>query len=59
MLPAVEEVIEKRTLEVMRKPVKVTIPAFGSDASVMGAMALVVREILSTPEVVNSVPKVL
>jgi glucokinase-like ROK family protein len=58
ILPAVEEVIEERTLEVMRKPIKILISAFGSDASVMGAVALVVREILSKPEVVNSVPQI-
>jgi N-acetylglucosamine repressor len=56
ILPAVEEVIEERTLEVMRKEIKILVSAFGSDASVMGAVALVVREILSRPEDVNSVP---
>ena len=58
MLPAVEEVIEERTLEVMCRPIKILVSAFGSDASVMGAVALVVREILSKPEVVNSVPQI-
>jgi hypothetical protein len=58
-LPSIEEVIEERTLEVMRKEIKILVSAFGSDASVMGAVALVVREILSRPEVVNSVPQIL
>jgi glucokinase-like ROK family protein len=59
ILPSIEEVIEERTLEVMRKEIKILVSAFGSDASVMGAVALVVREILSRPEVVNSVPQIL
>jgi glucokinase-like ROK family protein len=59
ILPSIEEVIEERTLEVMQKEIKILVSAFGSDASVMGAVALVVREILSRPEVVNSVPQIL
>jgi glucokinase-like ROK family protein len=58
LLPTVEEVIEERTLEVMRRPIRILVSAFGSDASVMGAVALVVQEILSKPVVVNSVPQI-
>jgi glucokinase-like ROK family protein len=53
MLPAIEEVIQARTLEMMLNPIKIQVSAFGSDASVMGAVALVVQQILSKPEVVN------
>jgi glucokinase-like ROK family protein len=53
MLPAIEEIIQERALEVMLKPIRIQVSAFGSDASVMGAVALVVQKILSKPEVVD------
>lgn len=58
MLPAVEQVIKERALEELRKKMKILVSAFGSDASVIGAVALVVQEILSKPELVNFVSKI-
>lgn len=49
LLPAIQDVIETRALPEGRGCVQVDISAFGSDANVVGAMALVVKSILSDP----------
>jgi hypothetical protein len=49
MLPAIEEAVQKTTLPEIREQVQILLSAFGPDASVMGAAALVVEAILSHP----------
>jgi glucokinase-like ROK family protein len=49
MLPAIEEAVQKTTLPEIREQVQILLSAFGPDASVMGAVALVVEAILSHP----------
>jgi glucokinase-like ROK family protein len=49
LLPPVWESIEQTTLPEMREQVQILLSAFGADASVMGAVALVVESILAFP----------
>jgi glucokinase-like ROK family protein len=49
LLPPVWEAIEQTTLPEMREQVQILLSAFGADASVMGAVALVVESILAYP----------
>jgi len=49
LLPAIEQMIQKHTLEQLRDTVKVTISAHSVDACVMGAVALVLDDILREP----------
>ena len=49
MLPAIRAAVHQSGLNMPRPEVLVGLSAFGSDASVMGAVALVVEEILSDP----------
>ena len=49
MLPAIQQVVETRAMPESRRDVQVDISVFGSDANVMGAVALVVKSILSDP----------
>jgi glucokinase-like ROK family protein len=57
MLPSIQKVIEEHSLDVIRKPVEILISSFGSDASVMGASAMVVQGILSNPTAVRRAEK--
>lgn len=49
ILPAIKKVIEQRALFETRQKVKVELSTFGPDASVMGAVALVIKDILLHP----------
>lgn len=49
LLPAIGQVVEERALADARRQVEVKLSAFGANASVMGAVALVVRATLSRP----------
>jgi len=49
LLPSVQEVVDKRAVRVMRKQTEIRLSAFGPDASMMGAAALVVLDVLSKP----------
>jgi glucokinase-like ROK family protein len=49
LLPAILQVVEERALAETRSRTQVVQSAFGPDASVMGAVALVVKSILSNP----------
>lgn len=49
LLPSIKKVIEERALENIRKHTVVLDSAFGPDASVMGAVAMVVKAIFSSP----------
>ena len=54
LLPAIHEAVENTTLPEIREKVQILLSAFGPDASVMGAVALVVEAILSNPGGVES-----
>ena len=54
LLPAIQEAVENATLPEIREKVQILLSAFGPDASVMGAVALVVEAILSNPGSVES-----
>jgi predicted NBD/HSP70 family sugar kinase len=49
LLPSIRQVIQETTLPEVGNNVQVRLSAFGADASVMGAAALVVERILSNP----------
>ncbi len=53
LLPTIKEAVQERALAEMRRQVQVLLSAFGPDASVMGAVALVVKAILSHPSSVE------
>jgi glucokinase-like ROK family protein len=53
LLPAIEEAIRNTTLPEIREQTRVVLSAFGADASLMGAVALVVEAILSNPSSVE------
>lgn len=57
LLPSIKKVIEERSLEDIRKHTAILDSAFGPDASVMGAVAMVVQAILSCPSRVGDVQK--
>lgn len=54
LLPAIDAVIKERTLIEMQQQVEVKLSAFGANASVMGAVALVVRTTLLQPTRVDA-----
>lgn len=49
LLPSIQAAIEKTALPEIHQQTRVLLSAFGPDASVMGAVALVVKAILSNP----------
>ena len=49
LLPAVEKAVAKTTLPELQQQARILLSAFGPDASVMGAVALVIEAILSNP----------
>ncbi|MBN1146170.1 MAG: ROK family transcriptional regulator [Anaerolineales bacterium] len=49
MLPAIQSAVAEHTFPESRRDLEIAISAFGTDASVMGAVALVVKSILSNP----------
>lgn len=53
LLPVVEEVVQKTTMSEIGRRVRILSSAFGADASLMGAAALVVETILSNPSSVE------
>lgn len=53
LLPAINRAVEERALVETQKQTRVALSAFGADASVMGAVALVVKAILSEPSSVE------
>jgi glucokinase-like ROK family protein len=53
LLPAIKEAVEKTALPEIRQQVQILLSAFGPDASVMGAAALVIEAILSNPSSVD------
>jgi len=52
LLPSIQQAVKEHALAEMR-PVEILLSAFGSDAGVMGAVALVVKAILSNPSSVD------
>jgi predicted NBD/HSP70 family sugar kinase len=55
LLPSIKKVVEERTLENIRKHMVILASAFGPDASVMGAVAMVVQAIFSRPTSIGTV----
>ncbi len=53
LLPVVEEVVQETTMREIGQQVRILPSAFGADASLMGAVALVVETILSNPSSVG------
>lgn len=49
MLSAIQSAVAEHTFPESRRDLEIAISAFGTDASVMGAVALVVKSILSNP----------
>jgi glucokinase-like ROK family protein len=49
LLPAIEQAVAKTALPEFQRQVQVLLSAFGPDASVMGAVALVIEAVLSDP----------
>ncbi len=52
LLPAIQRAVRERALAETRARTQIVLSAFGPDASVMGAVALVVKDILSKPSTV-------
>jgi glucokinase-like ROK family protein len=59
ILPSVKKIVEERALEHLRNNIVISDSAFGPDASVLGAAALVVQAIFSNPTTVESVQDIL
>lgn len=57
LLPSIKKIVEERSLENIRKHTVILDSAFGPDASVMGAVAMVVQAIFSSPTSVGAVQK--
>lgn len=55
LLPSIKKVVEERALENIRKHTVILTSAFGPDASVMGAVAMVVQAIFSQPTSIGAV----
>jgi N-acetylglucosamine repressor len=55
LLPSILKVVKERALDVMQNQVEILLSVFGPDASVMGAVAIVVRQILAHPASVGLV----
>jgi glucokinase-like ROK family protein len=53
LLPAIRDVIPKHTLPEIDQEAEVTLSAFGQDASLIGAIAIVVDDVLSHPNQVE------
>jgi glucokinase-like ROK family protein len=53
LLPPIKKVVKERALAEMLRQVQIVLSAFGPDASVMGAVALVVEAILADPSSVE------
>jgi len=53
LLPAIRESIVMHSLPEIHKQVEVVLSAFGPDASVIGAISMVVDNILSNPSCVE------
>jgi glucokinase-like ROK family protein len=53
LLPPIKRVVEERALAEMLRQVQILLSDFGPDASVMGAVALVIKAILSSPSSVE------
>ena len=49
LLPAIKESVEKHSLPEIIQQMEILLSAFGSDASVIGSIAIVVDDILSNP----------
>jgi predicted NBD/HSP70 family sugar kinase len=49
LLPAVEETIDRHSLPEIDQQVEVCLSSFGPDASLIGAVSIVVDDILSNP----------
>jgi predicted NBD/HSP70 family sugar kinase len=49
LLPSIQRVVKEYALDEMLQQVQIVLTAFGPDASVTGAAALVVKAILSNP----------
>ena len=58
LLPSIKKVVEERALENIHKHTVVLESAFGPDASVMGAVAMVVQAIFSCPTSIGIVQKI-
>ncbi|MDX1615610.1 MAG: ROK family transcriptional regulator [Candidatus Promineifilaceae bacterium] len=56
LLPVVRQAVETQALPELRRHVQVRLSVFGADAIVMGAVALVVAEILDRPTRVRAIP---
>lgn len=56
LLPAIEQAIKSRAMADARKQTQMVLSAFGPDAGVMGAVALVIKAILSNPSSVERFP---
>jgi glucokinase-like ROK family protein len=57
LLPAINQAVAERALLQARSQTRVVLSAFGPDASVVGAVALVVKAILSNPLLVDRLPE--
>jgi glucokinase-like ROK family protein len=57
LLPAVEQAVAKTALPELQSQVQILLSAFGPDASVMGAVALVIEAILSNPASIEPIQK--
>ena len=57
LLPSIKKVVEERSLETIRRHTVILESTFGPDASVMGAVAMVVQAIFSSPSSVGVVRK--
>jgi glucokinase-like ROK family protein len=55
LLPPIREAVEHTTLPEIAEQVQILLSAFGADASVMGAVALVVENILANPSSVGPI----
>jgi predicted NBD/HSP70 family sugar kinase len=53
LLPAIKEAAERTTMPEIVQQVQILLSAFGPDASVVGAAALVVEALLSSPSSVK------
>ncbi|MGD8791343.1 MAG: ROK family protein, partial [Anaerolineae bacterium] len=53
LLPPIQEAVESTTLPEIGEQVRILLSAFGADASVVGAAALVLQRILSNPSSVD------
>jgi glucokinase-like ROK family protein len=53
LLPAIQEVVSRHSLPVVNQEMEVVLSHFGTDASLIGAIAIVVDQVLSQPYVLK------